>query len=133
VLKNVSLVGKRILIAEDITFNRDIIKMVFDSSGVELFDAENGEQAVLLFKENEIDIILMDCVMPVMDGFKAVEAIRVIESSSKSRRIPIIAITASTSDEVKQQCLDSGMDDVLHKPFNFDEVLKIVTHYSNET
>jgi len=130
-INNLSLAGKKILVAEDTEINREIIKMAFEDSGVELLIAENGEEAVQLFKENVVDTILMDCLMPVMDGFKAVEIIREIESELMSNRVPIVAITASTSDDVKKQCLDSGMDAMMHKPFSFEEILKIVAIYAN--
>jgi len=131
--QSVSLVGKKIIVAEDTQINREIIKMAFDGSGVQLLMAENGEEAVQLFKENKVDTILMDCLMPVMDGFKAVETIRAIESELMVSRVPIVAITASTSDDVKKQCLESGMDGVMHKPFSFEEILNVVAQHTCAT
>lgn len=127
-LDEASLEGKKILVVEDTPLNQEVIKMVFEDINVDLLLAENGAEALDLYKCNDIDIVLMDCLMPVMDGFKATEAIRHFESNSV--RVPIIAITASTSDDIYRQCREAGMDDIVLKPFDFDELVKKVVQWA---
>ncbi|AQS39195.1 signal transduction histidine kinase [Shewanella psychrophila] len=114
--------GKRILIVDDIALNREIIRMPLEELDTQLYLAENGVQAVELFKKHDIDLILMDCLMPVMDGFDATKAIRKMEVNGN--RVPIFAVTASVSEEVTQTCKLAGMDEVMLKPFDFDQLIK---------
>ena len=126
------MTGKRVLIAEDTPLNCEVIKMALEDCGVDFLIAENGAQAVELFQQQSVDIILMDCLMPIMDGFQASASIRALEISDpnkRGRRVPIVAITASSSEEIKGQCLDSGMDDIMLKPFDFDELIEKVQHW----
>lgn len=125
----VNLAGKKILVAEDTLLNREVIRMALEDYDVELLMAENGAIAVELFEKNKIDLILMDCLMPVLDGFQASQAIRALEE--KSSHVPIIAVTASTSDEINQKCRDSGMNEVMLKPFDFDDLVNKVAHWVN--
>ena len=122
---NVDLSDTLILIVDDTKLNRDILKMALQEQHAQLLFAEDGAQAVQLFKENTIDLILMDCLMPVMDGFQATQAIRQLQE----QHIPIIAVTASTSEDIRLQCEKSGMDKVLHKPIDFNQLIEeIVVH-----
>ncbi|CAK2491903.1 response regulator [Vibrio crassostreae] len=116
---------QKILIVEDNKINQKIAGLHVGKSGFEFEFANNGQEAVDMFKANPHYVaILMDCMMPVMDGFAATENIRRVEKETKStRRIPIIALTASVIDDDIQKCFDVGMDDYVPKPFKF-EVLK---------
>jgi len=128
----VDIRGKRVLIVDDTQLNCEMIKMALEDCGVEFLLAENGVEAVELFRQQAMDIILMDCLMPIMDGFEASAKIREHEASTANPdgcRIPIIAITASTSDEISRQCRESGMDDIMLKPFDFDELIDKVQHW----
>jgi CheY-like chemotaxis protein len=82
--------------------------------------AANGEQAVQAVSRNSFDIVFMDCQMPVMDGYTAASRIREIEKKSGRNRIPVIAVTAHVLADNKEQCLQSGMDDYLQKPFSLN-------------
>ncbi len=115
----------RILIVEDNKINQKIAGLHVGKSGYEFEFANNGQEAVDMFTATpNYAAILMDCMMPVMDGFEATEHIRRIEKETKAtRRIPIIALTASVIDDDIQKCFDVGMDDYVPKPFKF-EVLK---------
>lgn len=126
-LGTVDIAGKKVLVAEDTLLNREVIKMALEDHGVDLLMAKNGAEAVELFKQNEVDVILMDCLMPIMDGFKASAEIRALESSS--HHVPIIAITASTSDEIDLRCRESGMDEVMLKPFEFEDLVSKVANW----
>ncbi|QDO83125.1 response regulator [Shewanella psychropiezotolerans] len=96
--------------------------MPLEELDTQLYLAENGAQAVELFKMHDIDLILMDCLMPVMDGFDATKAIRKMEVNGN--RVPIFAVTASVSEEVTQTCKLAGMDEVMLKPFDFEQLIK---------
>ncbi|WP_286301028.1 response regulator [Vibrio apostichopi] len=116
---------QKILIVEDNKINQKIAGLHVGKSGFEFEFANNGQEAVDMFSANpHYAAILMDCMMPVMDGFAATENIRRVEKETKStRRIPIIALTASVIDDDIQKCFDVGMDDYVPKPFKF-EMLK---------
>ncbi len=89
--------------------------------------ANNGLEGVELFKTQKFDLILMDLMMPVMDGFEATREIRKIETSDESRPYtPIIAFTANTLNNDHDKCVKGGMDDILEKPFNFEKFSDIL-------
>ena len=83
--------------------------------GVNVSTALDGKQAIELIDEEEIDIVLMDMLMPVMDG---IEAIKNIRSHEKYNDMPIIVITANTSSTAEKLCFDAGADDFMHKPID---------------
>ncbi|MCG9630271.1 response regulator [Vibrio sp. Isolate30] len=114
-----------ILIVEDNKINQKIAGLHVGKSGYTFEFANNGQEAVNMYTSNpNYAAILMDCMMPVMDGFEATANIRRIEQEiNSSRRIPIIALTASVIDDDIQRCFDVGMDDYIPKPFKF-EMLK---------
>ena len=91
--------------------------------------AQNGEEAVQKFLENDFDLIFMDCQMPLMDGFEATTKIRELEESKEKDRTPIIALTAGSGKEDRLRCLKSGMDDYLTKPFSISELQKTIFQY----
>jgi CheY-like chemotaxis protein len=103
-----------ILIVDDDLTNRLILKTLIKASGYQFIEAENGQQAVVMVAQYNIDIILMDVIMPVMDGY---EAARIIKKNS-SGFIPIIFLTAMKDEESLAKCLDAGGDDFLTKPYN---------------
>lgn len=115
----------KILIVEDNKINQKIAGLHVGKSGFEFEFANNGQEAVDMFTANpHYAAILMDCMMPVMDGFEATGNIRRVEKATNAtRRIPIIALTASVIDDDIQKCFDVGMDDYVPKPFKF-EMLK---------
>ncbi|OCH63180.1 response regulator [Vibrio splendidus] len=115
----------KILIVEDNKINQKIAGLHVGKSGFEFEFANNGQEAVDMFTANpHYAVILMDCMMPVMDGFEATSNIRRVEKETNAtRRIPIIALTASVIDDDIQKCFDVGMDDYVPKPFKF-EMLK---------
>ncbi|PML55163.1 response regulator [Vibrio lentus] len=115
----------KILIVEDNKINQKIAGLHVGKSGFEFEFANNGQEAVDMFTANpHYAAILMDCMMPVMDGFEATGNIRRVEKETNAtRRIPIIALTASVIDDDIQKCFDVGMDDYVPKPFKF-EMLK---------
>jgi len=119
--------GRRILLAEDVEINREIILSLLEDTKIIIDCAENGEEAVRMYEESseEYDLIFMDLQMPKMDGFDATRAIRAI-NSDKAQNIPIIAITANVFKEDIEKCLASGMNDHIGKPINVEEIFRIL-------
>ena len=112
------LTGRKILLAEDISVNAEIITMILTMKKIEVNHAENGQRVVEMFSKSEInyyDAILMDIRMPIMDGLQATEKIRSLERED-AKKIPIIALTANAFDEDVQRSLQAGMDAHLTKP-----------------
>ncbi|MBF0427742.1 MAG: response regulator [Magnetococcales bacterium] len=110
----------RILIAEDNTTNQLVLQEILLSIGVENFDmAANGEQVLAKLQESNYDLVLMDCRMPVMDGYQASQEIRRLEQEQGSgKHLTIIALTANASQSDRENCLAAGMDDFISKPVN---------------
>ncbi len=114
--KNVDMDAGRILIVDDNRTNQLVAKAMLGESGFQAEVASNGEEAVSLVTRKEYDIILMDCNMPVMDGYEATRKIRSL--SGKAGRVPIFAMTAVDNPHDIRRCLDVGMNDCLIKPLN---------------
>ena len=110
-----------VLVAEDNRINQMFVQELLQHFGCTCDLAENGEVAVKSVQSQRYDLVLMDCQMPVMDGFNATREIRRCEVSvPDSRRIPIIALTANAAKGDRERCLEAGMDDYLTKPLNAD-------------
>jgi diguanylate cyclase (GGDEF)-like protein len=117
----------RILLAEDQPVNQQVAMYMLRNMGYEVEIANNGREAVEVSAGKSFDLILMDCHMPEMDGFEATVAIRKREQSTAgSVRIPIIALTADVQQGISEQCLESGMDGYLSKPFNKQVLQKLL-------
>jgi len=110
-----------LLLAEDNAFNQKVAGTMLKKLGFEVEVAQNGQEALDKVTENSDNYgaVFMDCEMPVMDGYQTTQKIRELEQST-GNHIPIIAMTAHSSPEDKQQCLDCGMDDYIAKPFKID-------------
>ncbi|HWS39702.1 MAG TPA: ATP-binding protein, partial [Arenimonas sp.] len=113
---DISLSHGLVLLVEDNPINLLVAQRLIMLSNFEYVSAENGEVALALLKERKFDLVLMDCQMPVMDGYQATQQWRAIEAQTNAVRTPIIAMTANAMAEDRQKCLDSGMDDYLSKP-----------------
>ncbi|MCJ8270576.1 MAG: ATP-binding protein [Psychrosphaera sp.] len=106
-----------ILLVEDTEINRMVVMAILDKPNMHFSIAENGLEAVNLFEQSEFDLILMDCLMPVMDGFEASRQIRQIEQQQqRHQQTPIIALTANALEDTRKECLDAGMNEFLAKP-----------------
>jgi CheY-like chemotaxis protein len=109
---------RRVLLAEDNPVNVEVALAMLDSLGLDVVCARNGEEALLAAQAEDFDLILMDCQMPVMDGFAATAEIRRHEQQcGHARVLPIVAITANALQGDREACLAAGMDDYLSKPF----------------
>ena len=125
----VDLHGLKVLLAEDNDLNAEIAIVQMEELGMQITRAVDGEEAVRCFAENPqgtFDIILMDVMMPKMNGYEATKAIRRLDDRPDGRTIPIIAMTANAFAEDVQASLDAGMNGHLSKPIVMDEVIKTI-------
>lgn len=124
-LKEAFIKRYRILLVEDNPVNRQVAKSIIQEYDLEVESAEHGEQAIAMLlqrqTDNPFDLILMDCQMPVMDGYQATSLIRMGKAGSCYSRIPIISMTANAMKGDREKCLEAGMSDYLSKPV--DELL----------
>ncbi|MDR1412228.1 MAG: response regulator [Spirochaetaceae bacterium] len=122
--------GRRILLAEDIEINREIVLTVLEPSGLEIVCAENGRIALEKYSADPagFDIIFMDIHMPEMDGYEATRRIRALEAAA-AKTVPIIAMTANVFKEDIEKCLAVGMDDHIGKPLDFVGVMRILRRF----
>lgn len=107
-----------VLIVEDNAVNQLVIDELLRGFGHTTVLAENGQQALDRVAEGNIDLVLMDCQMPVMDGFEATRRLRELEKANSLPRLPIIAVTANAIKGDRERCLAAGMDDYVSKPIN---------------
>jgi len=118
---------RRVLLAEDNPVNVEVATAMLDALGLGVQVARNGAEALAAVREGGYDVVLMDCQMPVMDGFLATAEIRRYEHAcGRSRTLPIIAITANALQGDREACLAAGMDDYLSKPFSQQELLAVI-------
>jgi signal transduction histidine kinase/CheY-like chemotaxis protein len=120
----------RVLLVEDIAANQEIARAMLESFGCTVAIAKDGEVALDMVQQDEFDIILMDCQMPVMDGFEATRHIRQYESQQHGgRRTPVVALTAGKTETEKERCFASGMDRILFKPYSTKELNSMLSQY----
>ena len=126
--KKAKLAGRRLLLAEDMELNAEILMDILDMENIKADHAENGKIAVELFEKSTAGIysaILMDVRMPEMDGLEATKAIRALDRED-AKRIPIIALTANAFDEDVQRSMQAGMNAHLSKPVEAEQLLRIL-------
>ena len=121
-----SIPPQRILVADDVEENREILTLILNRKGHEVIPAVNGEEALNIVKErDDLDIVLLDIRMPVMDGLQALEAIRALDDEAKVQ-LPVVAITANALEEQRQEYQQAGFDAIIPKPFKTDGVLNTI-------
>ena len=120
------LAGADILVVEDNELNQEVMRDRLELAGMRVRLAVNGEEALRAVAEALPDAVLMDCQMPVMDGF---EATRRLRAQACSRHLPIIALTAGAMAEDREQSLAAGMNGFLTKPLNFDELYAMLLQW----
>lgn len=113
-----------VLIVEDIPVNQLLLKKALEKLGMQTTLAVNGLEAVDIIQTREFNVILMDCQMPVMDGFEATRQIRDLEKRNKTsnKHTPIIAVTANAMPGDKEKCIAAGMDDYIAKPYQISQL-----------
>ena len=120
--------GARILLADDAELNREVGAGLLESAGCKVDTVVTGAQAVEAVQRLPYDIVLMDCLMPVMDGYEATGQIRQLEGAA--RHTPIIALTAAAMSGDRDRCLAAGMDDYVSKPFDLDVLLATMARWA---
>lgn len=123
------LAGLRALVAEDNTINQLVLLRSLERYGLIVDVVANGEEAVRHCESNEYAVILMDCRMPVLDGYEATRRIRRRQRET-GRRTPIIAITANAMTSDRELCEQAGMDDYLTKPIQPAELARCIARYA---
>jgi len=116
--------NKKILLVDDDMRNIFALSKILKKKGMHIFRAENGKIAIDILKKNtDIDIILLDVMMPIMDGYETAKKIREIK---EIKNIPIISLTAKAMKEDRQKCIDSGSNDYITKPLDIEKLLSLI-------
>ena len=128
---NAAVSGKlrgRVLVAEDNESNLIVARAQLIRMGLEVLVAEDGQQAIDILASEAVDAVLMDCQMPVLDGYAATEIIRQREIAT-GRHLPVIALTANAMRGDRERCQAAGMDEYLAKPYSGDELLAVLARW----
>ena len=110
-----------VLLVEDNRVNQQVALAMLAKLGIQMALANDGKKAVEMVKDRDFDLVLMDCQMPVMDGYEATAAIRALPAG-RGEQLPIIALTANAMQGDRQKCLEAGMDDFLSKPYSLSQL-----------
>lgn len=121
-----NLHGARILLVEDNEINRELAEELLLQQHVELSVAPNGQEALKQIEKNSFDLILMDCQMPVMDGYEATRAIR---QQTQFADLPIIALTANALTQDIERAMEAGMNDHIAKPINIQKMYSTISKW----
>ncbi|MDQ2645826.1 MAG: response regulator [Myxococcota bacterium] len=119
----------RVLVVEDHPLNQEVMKDLLESLGYRCDLAGDGAEAVAAFEKNRYSLVLMDCQMPVLDGYEATERIRRHERERGAPRVPIVAVTAHALSDERDKILEAGMDDLLTKPVQLAQLGQIVSKW----
>ncbi|MBX2825890.1 MAG: response regulator [Gammaproteobacteria bacterium] len=119
-----------VLLAEDNPVNQEMMMEMLKLLGIKAVLAENGQEALQAIEQRQFNVVLMDCQMPVMDGFEATHHIRESESKNpENGHLPIIALTANALEGDRERCLDSGMDEYLSKPVSSQQLRTMLENW----
>lgn len=116
-----------ILVVEDNYVNKLVMEGQLRKLGFQVLSVSNGKEAVAAVERREYDLVFMDCQMPIMDGFEASRQIRQLNNRNAS--IPIIAVTANTTQGDRENCIASGMNDYIKKPFNQATLIAVINRW----
>ncbi len=115
---------RKVLLVEDNLVNQKLAMKLLEKFNIDATLAQNGEEALQQLESNVFDLILMDCQMPIMDGYEATKIIR-----QRDIMTPIAALTANASEEDKKMCLSCGMNDFLSKPYNIEKMAQLLQRW----
>lgn len=118
-----------ILLVEDNPVNIELMNLMINRIGHQITVARNGQQALDKVKEKQFDLILMDIMMPVMDGLEATLAIRKFQEKI-NMYTPILALTASSMDNESEYCLENQLDGCINKPIRLDKLMQVLAQFS---
>ena len=111
---------RKVLVADDNKLSRELLKTIVKQQGYDVIEAADGEEVLRILNQHEIDLIFMDCSMPIMSGLETSLQIRQHESPEKSK-VRIIGVSAH-GGTIKEECLEAGMNDYMSKPINLADV-----------
>lgn len=120
--------SKHVLVAEDNQINQLVARKILKKLGCTCEIAVNGIECLKLLEEQTFDIVLMDCMMPLMDGLEATRKIRA--SNADYANIPIVAFTANDIEDELQKCLDAGMNDYMSKPVSIERLTQALNDWA---
>lgn len=115
-----------VLLVEDNPINRRVAEKLLERLGLRFEHAENGQKAIERMTRGGIDLVLMDCQMPVLDGYQATKRWRQLEAQAGRARLPIVAMTANAMLGDREKCLAAGMDDYISKPIDRDQLARVL-------
>ena len=118
---------KVILVVEDVDTNKIFFDAALRRTNAKILWAKDGQEAIEMFKANDIDLVLMDLQLPIMDGYTATREIKKIDS-----KIPIIAQTAHVMSGEREKCIEAGCDDYLSKPIRLQILIDTLSKYLNK-
>jgi len=123
-----SKISLKVLLVDDDEINLELNELLLTQHGHEVLVAASGQQAISILKDQNVDLVLMDCQMPIQDGWETTQVIRKsLERSADD--LVIVALTAHSNQEELDRCLQSGMNDVIQKPLNIKEFSTLVDFY----
>ena len=117
----------RLLLVEDDTINQNVARSMLRRLGLPADLARNGQEALECLRDRDYDLVLMDCMMPVMDGYEATRRIRDSRQGVKNPSVPVVAMTANAMKGDREKCLDAGMDDYIAKPLRKENLAEVIT------
>ncbi|MCX8070659.1 MAG: ATP-binding protein [Thermodesulfovibrionales bacterium] len=126
--QNVVGVSLKILVVEDNEFNQMLVEKILTNQGHLVKVAENGIDAIEILKNEHFDLVLMDVMLPELDGYETTQIIRNSKNNVLNPHIPIIAVTANAMAEDRQRCLDAGMNDFISKPISLHELNRAIAN-----
>jgi CheY-like chemotaxis protein len=118
-----------VLLGEDNVVNQQVAIGMLDAMGVKVTVAKNGKEVATQFAIGSFDAILMDCQMPVMDGYQSTKAIRHLETENGDEPVPIIAVTANALAGDREKCIAAGMNDYLSKPYTMERLHNVLSKH----
>jgi CheY-like chemotaxis protein len=124
--QNIDFSSLKVLVAEDNKINQILIQNILSTIGIESVITENGKQAIIALQLKEFDLVLMDCQMPVLDGYEATKQIRNLPQFVD---LPVIALTADADTESREKALEIGFTDYLTKPIDIDLLIETLKKY----
>ncbi|MDG4597072.1 MAG: response regulator [Candidatus Contendobacter sp.] len=118
----------RVLVVEDNAVNQAVATAMLELLGCQFIAVDDGQQALVALDQERFDLVLMDCYMPIMDGFETTAELRRREPPGQ-RRIPVVALTAGVNKGFRERCITAGMDDYLSKPFSREQLAAVLSRW----
>jgi signal transduction histidine kinase/DNA-binding response OmpR family regulator len=119
-------ISARILLVEDNLTNQEVARLMLEAFGCSVHIANNGLEALEAVQKNSYDLVMMDCMMPEMDGYQATRRLRKLQQAGSLPYFPIVALTANAIKGDREKCLNAGMDGYLAKPFSAESLLTTI-------